>query len=34
MTGVIPDSLGEPVPMHPNAAGHRDTAQQVLTALT
>lgn len=33
MTGVVPESLDSPVPMHPNAAGHRNTAQQVLAAL-
>ncbi|TCJ89783.1 SGNH/GDSL hydrolase family protein [Nocardia alba] len=34
ITGIVPQSIESPVPMHPNAAGHRNAAQQLLTTLT
>lgn len=33
MVGVVPTSTDALVPLHPNAAGHRNTAEQVLAAL-
>ncbi|UGT61432.1 SGNH/GDSL hydrolase family protein [Nocardia asteroides] len=33
MVGALPTSADAIVPLHPNAAGHRNTAQQVLAAL-
>jgi lysophospholipase L1-like esterase len=34
MVGVVPASADAPIPLHPNAAGHRNTARQVLAALS
>ncbi|MFE7722757.1 GDSL-type esterase/lipase family protein [Nocardia rhizosphaerihabitans] len=33
MVGALPTSLDAIAPLHPNAAGHANTAQQVLVAL-